>query len=52
MKKQALLIAAAAAALTFAAPLSAEAAQPGWNNIDGTWFYADADGDYVSGEWV
>ena len=52
MKKQTLLIAAAAAALTFAAPLSAEAAQPGWNNIDGTWFYADADGDYVSGEWV
>ncbi|MGN0343250.1 MAG: hypothetical protein ACI4DO_10705 [Roseburia sp.] len=52
MKKKALLIAAAAAAFVFAAPITAKAATPGWNAIDGYWFYADEEGNYETSEWV
>lgn len=52
MKRKSLLIAAAAAAFVFAAPITAEAATPGWSQIDGSWFYADEEGNYASHEWV
>lgn len=50
--KKSLLIAAAAAGFMFAAPITAEAATQGWNQIDGSWFWVDEDGDYAYNEWV
>lgn len=52
MKRRSLLIAAAAAACVFAAPITAEAATPGWNSVDGNWFYANQEGNYVYDQWV